>query len=90
MASYLPIPQAGFKIATSRGNSNQKRTLPSRNRDWNYVRALHLPQMRMALSHLPRKSGISKFAISEVMSVSSLAQTLDETPSSESQGKGRR
>lgn len=33
MASYLHIPQAGFKIATSLGNSNRKTTLTSRDRE---------------------------------------------------------
>lgn len=43
MVSYLHIPQAGFKIATSLGNSNQKRTLSSRDQELSCVCAHSCP-----------------------------------------------
>lgn len=37
MARYLHIPQAGFKIATSLGNANQKTALTSRDQELSRV-----------------------------------------------------
>ena len=76
MASYLPIPEAGFKIAASLGNSNQKRSLPAFQEPGMELRACASSRtMWMAVSLPPPRSP----TIREIMPVPSLAQTIRDS-----------